>query len=98
LGLLGGLREQACEAAEVGILTHEIGHVIGLVDNGLPMVDDHRDPVTEHGAHDKSQDCIMYWAYEGQGLIDLIGTRLLAGDDSTLPFCQHCLDDLNAVK
>jgi hypothetical protein len=98
LGLIGTLREQACEEAEVGILTHEIGHVLGLVDNGLTMVDDHRDPDTEHGAHDVDQDCIMYWAYEGQGLTELIGSRLLSNNDDSLTFCQHCLDDLNAVK
>jgi len=95
LGLIGSLRDQACEEAEFGILSHEIGHVLGLVDNGLPMQGDHVDP--EHPAHDVSQDCIMYWAYEGQGLVDLVGTRLLANDEP-LSFCQHCLDDLNAAK
>jgi hypothetical protein len=98
LGLIGGLDEQACEEAEFSILSHEIGHVLGLVDNGLPMVFDHRDPEAEHGAHDFDDECVMYWAYEGQGLFDRIGSRLLAGDDASLPFCQHCLDDLNAVK
>jgi hypothetical protein len=98
LGLIGALNEQACEEAEFSILSHEIGHVLGLVDNGLPMVDDHRDPQTEHGAHDVDPDCVMYWAYEGQGLFDRIGARLLAGEDTSLPFCQHCLNDLNAVK
>jgi hypothetical protein len=98
LGLIGALNARACEEAEFAILSHEIGHVLGLVDNGLPMVDDHRDPDTEHGAHDVDPECVMYWAYEGQGLFDRIGSRLLAGDDTSLPFCQHCLDDLDAVK
>lgn len=97
-GLIGGLSQRACEEAEFAILSHEIGHILGLVDNGLPMVDDHRDPEAEHGAHDFDQNCVMYWAYEGQGLFDQIGARLLAGNDESLPFCQHCLDDLNAAK
>jgi hypothetical protein len=98
LGLIGALNERACAEAEFAILSHEIGHVLGLVDNGLPMVDDHRDPETEHGAHDFDQNCVMYWAYEGQGLFDQIGARLLAGNDDSLPFCQHCLDDLAAAQ
>ncbi|HTM43574.1 MAG TPA: hypothetical protein VL137_01390 [Polyangiaceae bacterium] len=95
LGLIGPLREQGCEESEFGVLTHEVGHVLGLVDNGLMMVDDHKDPM--HPAHDVSTACIMYWAYEGPGFFDVIKTKIL-NQSQPLTFCQHCLDDINAVK
>jgi hypothetical protein len=98
LALVGALREQACAEAELGILTHEVGHVIGLVDNGLPMVTGHRDPDEEHGAHDENQDCIMFWAYEGEALVDLIEARVLANQDDSLVFDAECLADIDAVK
>lgn len=98
LALVGSLREQACAEAELGILTHEVGHVLGLVDNGLPMATDHRDPEAEHGAHDQNQDCIMYWAYEGQALVDAVADRLLASEDDSLVFDAECLADIDAAR
>lgn len=84
-----------CRAAERGIWTHEIGHAIGLVDNGLPMVEDHKDP--ERGAHSKNDDCIMYWAYTTGGL----GGRardFITGDEPELGFDEYCLSDIAAVR
>lgn len=92
------LAAEQCRGAELAIWTHESGHLLGLVDNGLPMVDDHRDPDPEHGAHDASDACVMYWAYEGQALFDLIGDQLLGGGDAEVPFDQACLDDLAAER
>lgn len=92
------LAERQCRGAELAIWTHESGHLLGLVDNGLPMARDHRDPDPDHGAHDASDQCVMYWAYEGQALFDLIGDRLLSGGDAEVPFDQACLDDLAAER
>jgi hypothetical protein len=92
------IRERVCEAAELGIWTHETGHLLGLVDNGLPMVSNHRDPDSSHGRHDASDDCIMYWAYEGQSIIDLFRDRFLGGNDAGLGFDQACLADIAAVR
>ena len=39
-----------CRGAELTVLLHELGHVIGLTDDGVPMVSDHRDRA--HGHHD----------------------------------------------
>ena len=94
--VLPALEEELCRRAELGILTHEVGHVIGLVANGLPMVVDHRDD--EHGAHDESDDCIMYWAYQRAGLVDVIAGRLTGGDTSELAFDSACLADIAAVR
>ncbi|MBA2237855.1 MAG: hypothetical protein H0W24_04030, partial [Lysobacter sp.] len=90
------LREQGCAAAELAITTHELGHLIGLVDNGLEMVDDHRD--ADHGAHDVSQDCVMYYAYDGDALVTEVADDLLAGGDGRLGFDSACLADVAAVR
>jgi hypothetical protein len=90
------LRDQLCESAELAIWTHEVGHLIGLVDNGLAMVEPHRDP--DHGAHDDSDACVMYWAYEGDALIDTLADRLIAGNDAPLPFDDACLADIARVR
>jgi hypothetical protein len=90
------LRDRGCAAAQLAIWTHEVGHVIGLVDNGLPMVAPHRD--AEHGAHDESDGCVMYWAYEGQALIDTVAADVLAGGDGELGFDAACLADVAAVR
>ena len=92
------LAERQCRGAELAIWAHEAGHLLGLVDNGLPMVEDHRDPDRNHGAHDASDACVMYYAYEGEALFDLIGEQLLGGGDAEVPFDQACLDDLAAER
>jgi hypothetical protein len=55
------------------VLLHEAGHLLGLVDNGISMVQDHRDPA--HGAHDSSDECLMYWALETQDAVDVLLAR-----------------------
>ncbi len=89
------LREQVCVSAQLLVWLHEVGHTIGLVDNGLPMVEDHRDP--DHGQHDINTECLMYWAFEGQSGINSVRDRLLAG--STMQgFDAQCLADVAAVR
>ena len=90
------LRDLQCGAAEASILTHEMGHLLGLVDNGLPMVTPHRDP--DHGRHDADDGCVMYWAYDGSALFDAIGERLLDGEDGSIGFDAACLADLAAER
>ncbi len=85
-----------CRLAEATIWTHEIGHVIGLVDNGVPMVNDHRD--AEHGRHDVSDESVMYWAYEGVGVMDVLQSRLLGNNEEVIPWGAECLNDLAAVR
>lgn len=90
------LRDRLCEDALVTVLVHEIGHVIGLVDRGLPMVTDHKDE--EHGAHDSDSSCVMYWVAETGNVIDVIAERLIAGGDGELLFGEQCLADIAAVR
>lgn len=96
LGLVGPLMEQACSEAEYGVWLHEIGHIIGLVDNGLDMVESHDDP--DHPPHDASEECIMYWAYDGSALVDLIANTLLGGGEPKLDFDAACLADIAAAQ
>lgn len=93
---LGILTEAGCAAAELAICVHEVGHVIGLVDNGLPMITLHEDP--EHPGHDISRDCVMYWAYEGDALISRVADDLLNTGSSALDFDAECLQDIAAVR
>ena len=89
--LLGTLEEDACRAVEFGVWSHEVGHVIGLVNNGLAMQSDHED--AEHPHHDVEPGCLMYWAYDGPSFGEATLSRLMAGDDE-IDFCQASLDDL----
>lgn len=90
------LTESLCASAELAIWTHELGHVIGLVDNGLPVVEDHRDP--DHGAHDSSDQCVMYWAYDGGSLVDSLASDLIGGNSDKMSFDAACLADVAALR
>lgn len=60
--LCGADRELVdCRPAEHFVWLHEIGHVLGLVNNGTTMVVDHEDP--EHPQHCDEPNCVMRWAY-----------------------------------
>lgn len=92
------LREEVCAGAELSIATHEVGHLLGLVDNGLPMVEDHRDPDAERGRHDASDACVMYYAYEGEALFDTLTEQLTGGGNAEIGFDDACLADLAAER
>lgn len=97
LGALPGLASDTlCQLAEESVWIHEVGHVIGLVDNGLPMVMDHKDE--EHGAHDVNEECVMYWAYQGPRIVDLVRSRIMRGEESSVPFDAACLADIEAAQ
>ena len=85
----GAQRRTLCRIAATEVWIHEIGHVLGLVDNGLKMVEDHVD--IHNGHHDIDPECIMYWATEQESLISRIEERLAAGDEGIQWFCSKCL-------
>ena len=89
------MREQLCEVAEITVLTHEMGHALGLVNAGLPMVSDHEDP--ERAKHDVDPNCVMYFSFQGQGVGDLLGT-LGGSDPQPVGFCAPSLADIAAVR
>jgi hypothetical protein len=96
-GTLGVLDPSACQRAESAVWLHEVGHILGLVDNGLAMLVNHRDPDPNHGAHDADKSCVMYWAYDGDATVDAVLTNLIGGGGQ-LDYCQTNLDDIDAAK
>ncbi len=75
-------------------LVHELGHAVGLVDDGLPATSDHADRA--HPAHCARQDCVMYHAYEGAAdLVEFARTLLATG--RTVILCEACLADAAAA-
>ena len=94
LGL--GMGESLCEAAEGTVLMHEIGHLFGLVNNGLPMVADHQD--TDHGRHDTDEDCLMYFAAERDSMVEGIAGAAGIGGPQIKSFDAACKADMAAVQ
>jgi hypothetical protein len=77
-------------AAEIeGAATvHEIGHLLALVNGGVPMVVPHEDPQSQF--HDVDQDCVMYF----QLSIGVLGPNI--GDPTFAQYDLHCMEDLAA--
>lgn len=78
--------ETTREALETTVITHEIGHILGLTNAGSPMQTEHED--SEHPKHCNVPNCLMYRAVEsGIGISNMnIAPQL----DS------QCLADLKA--
>ncbi len=96
-GPLGaGLDDSLCEAAEGSVLLHELGHLFGLVNNGLPMVADHQDP--DHGHHDANDECLMYWAMETSSVTDRIAATVGLQGPRLKEFDAACKADLAAAQ
>jgi len=75
---------------ETFILNHEFSHILGLVNNGVPMVSPHQD--NAHGAHCSNTECLMYWQAE-------TNVRLgdLLGPDDVPDLDPNCTADLKAA-
>lgn len=91
---LGVVSKSVCDETLRGVWVHELGHVIGLVNNGVAMQEPHQDEA--HGAHDESDGCIMYWAYETPTIVDRVSADL--GGGTKLGFDAKCLADIAAVR
>lgn len=81
----GGTLQPSQSTAEGIVLSHEIGHNLGLVANGSPMQEPHQDE--ENGKHCDNESCLMYYAVRTLDFI--VG---LTGDGPVLD--QNCIDDL----
>ena len=67
------------------LLEHEFGHLMGLVDQGTPMVTNHKDAA--NGAHCDNPDCLMYYNVEAGP----------AGSLSAVPLMDaNCIADLRS--
>ena len=73
---------------ETGVLEHEMGHLLGLVNNGTPQLTQHEDAT--HAFHCTNKNCLMYYAIEG-GWVKMM--------DNTLPVLDaNCVRDLKAYR
>ena len=84
------------EPSRVGLesttLTHEICHLLGLVNLGTPLTSDHEDPL--NGRHCVVEDCLMFFQTEVQGGIPKMSKNMTASQ--TTPLDPLCLADLEA--
>ncbi len=85
----GGVGTRVCEASWSAIARHEAGHLVGLVHNGAPMIEDHEDP--EHPHHDPDPECLMYYAWNRADVSGRVADR-------DLDLCDASLADLAAIR
>ncbi|MTI87624.1 MAG: hypothetical protein FH748_06610 [Balneolaceae bacterium] len=83
----GGFGQPAEATVESTVLQHEMGHLLGLVDNGTPALTDHVDE--PNGAHCTNDNCLMYYAVRNAGFI----SNLSGG--SIPEIGEFCLEDLS---
>ena len=79
---------------EQSTIIHELAHSIGLVDNGVTMLVDHKDEA--HGAHCSNPDCVEYWLNEGSSDARAFALRRLL-TNNTILFDAACLADVDAL-
>lgn len=73
---------------EATVMDHELGHLMGLVNLGTPMVTDHQD--VAHGNHCTNPHCLMYYQAETNFTIG----GLLSGAPTQLD--SNCIADLDS--
>nr|MBA3498912.1 hypothetical protein [Deltaproteobacteria bacterium] len=79
---------------EQSTLVHELGHAIGLVNNGVPLASPHQD--AEHGAHCTNESCVMFWQNEGASAMAAWATQFVL-TSNTILFKPECLADVDAL-
>lgn len=72
------------------VLVHEVGHALGLVDNGIPPVTDHRDE--EHGRHCTNPACVMFHKNEGKESVRAFGQASFESGQLVW-YGPECLED-----
>lgn len=84
----GGVTQPSREKVEATVFRHEFGHNLGLVNNGIPMQQDHQDDANGH--HCTNEQCVLYHAIE---TTDYFSNLF----DGTIPkFERFCSSDMNA--
>lgn len=83
----GGFRRPSRALLETTVALHELGHLLGLVNNGTDMVHDHEDE--ENHKHCDNEECLMFWQVETSGLFGFLGNTIPQLD-------ENCRKDLRA--
>jgi hypothetical protein len=63
----GGFGQPSKTSLESAVSMHEIGHILGLVNNGSDMVTDHEDKTNVR--HCSNKDCLMYYQAETSDML-----------------------------
>lgn len=84
--LSGGLGQPSTHILETTVMEHEFCHILGLVNNGTDMVENHQD--TANGKHCTNKNCLMYYATETSNFVE----NFLGGSIPTLD--SQCIQDL----
>lgn len=84
----GGIGQVSEEKLETTVLIHEFCHVLGLVNFGTPMTQNHEDPTRPH--HCDNENCLMYFESSTTDLLGILGS----GEIPTLD--SQCQADLRA--
>ena len=78
---------------EQAVVVHEVGHAVGLVNNGLPMVTNHED--SGHPKHNSNSQCVMYWQTESNStILSALSNFIIAGTLNL--FATDSVADANA--
>lgn len=75
---------------EQSTIIHEMGHALGLVNNGVPLTSSHHDHA--NGAHCTNPKCVMYYMNEGTTSMVNYVKSIIDSKDLTM-FEQECLND-----
>lgn len=74
---------------ESTVILHEYCHLLGLVNLGTNMVENHQD--TTHGSHCVTENCLMYYQVEnGKSVADMVSGGQIPQLDA------NCINDLKA--
>lgn len=77
------------------VLVHEVGHAIGLVNNGIPLASPHQDG--PNGAHCTNDRCVMYFSVEGVEAAREFAQRRVTSSNLII-FDDACLADVAAAR
>ncbi len=67
---------------EQAIVIHELGHAVGLVNHGIPMVNKHED--TTHRQHHDGSNCVMAYNVENKGTVLNAISGMISGNQMGL--------------
>ncbi len=67
------------------VLIHEFGHILGLVDRGVPMVNAHSDG----GAHSNNRNSVMFASVESTGIFGLSSIPTSFDNNDKLDICAY---------
>jgi hypothetical protein len=89
----GGVLAQ--KYVEQSTIVHELGHALGLVNNGIPMKIAHQD--TANGHHTTNSNCVMYW--QNEGMADMLRfIQKIAATGSNVLWGPQVLADVQAFS